>query len=64
MKAAKDDRLCVAVDCHIERVLGESKGCVSEAARRLGVHRRSLQRWLSGKRVSKMRSGELRRSRV
>jgi two-component system, response regulator RegA len=31
---------------HINRVLGDSCGNVSEAARRLGVHRRSLQRKL------------------
>lgn len=57
-----DDRLCVAVDRHIERVLAESDGCVSEAARRLGVHRRSLQRWRSGKGVVQMRTGDVRRA--
>lgn len=31
---------------HIHRVLGDAGGNVSEAARRLGVHRRSLQRKL------------------
>ncbi len=31
---------------HINRVLGDASGNVSEAARRLGVHRRSLQRKL------------------
>jgi two-component system response regulator RegA len=31
---------------HIHRVLGDSCGNISEAARRLGVHRRSLQRKL------------------
>jgi two-component system response regulator RegA len=32
---------------HIQRVLSESGGNISEAARRLGLHRRSLQRKLS-----------------
>lgn len=32
---------------HIQRVLQETDGNVSEAARRLGMHRRSLQRMLS-----------------
>jgi two-component system response regulator RegA len=32
---------------HLQRVLGECSGNVSEAARRLGLHRRSLQRKLS-----------------
>ncbi|HRB12042.1 MAG TPA: helix-turn-helix domain-containing protein, partial [Vicinamibacteria bacterium] len=32
---------------HIQRVLSDCEGNVSEAARRLGVHRRSLQRKLS-----------------
>jgi two-component system response regulator RegA len=31
---------------HINRVLSDSKGNVSEAARRLGIHRRTLQRKL------------------
>jgi len=31
---------------HIERVLADCRGNVSEAARRLGIHRRSLQRKL------------------
>lgn len=31
---------------HIQRVLADCAGCVSEAARRLGMHRRSLQRKL------------------
>ena len=31
---------------HIQRVLADSRGNVSEAARRLGIHRRSLQRKL------------------
>jgi len=31
---------------HIQRVLGDCGGNVSEAARRLGIHRRSLQRKL------------------
>jgi two-component system response regulator RegA len=31
---------------HIHRVLGDCEGNVSEAARRLGIHRRSLQRKL------------------
>lgn len=31
---------------HIHRVLAESDGNISEAARRLGIHRRSLQRKL------------------
>jgi two-component system response regulator RegA len=31
---------------HIQRVLGDSAGNISEAARRLGLHRRSLQRKL------------------
>lgn len=31
---------------YIRQVLAESRGNVSEAARRLGVHRRSLQRML------------------
>jgi two-component system response regulator RegA len=34
---------------HINRVLADSGGNVSEAARRLGMHRRSLQRKLSKK---------------
>lgn len=32
---------------HIQRVLADAQGNVSEAARRLGVHRRSLQRKLA-----------------
>jgi len=32
---------------HIQRVLGDCAGNVSEAARRLGIHRRSLQRKLA-----------------
>ena len=32
---------------HIQRILTESGGNISEAARRLGIHRRSLQRKLS-----------------
>lgn len=32
---------------HIQRVLGDCQGNVSEAARRLGLHRRSLQRKLN-----------------
>jgi two-component system response regulator RegA len=32
---------------HIQRVLGDCAGNVSEAARRLGIHRRSLQRTLA-----------------
>ncbi len=32
---------------HLQRVLAETKGNVSEAARRLGMHRRSLQRKLA-----------------
>ena len=32
---------------HIQRILTESRGNISEAARRLGIHRRSLQRKLS-----------------
>jgi two-component system response regulator RegA len=32
---------------HIQRVLAESSGNISEAARRLGLHRRTLQRKLS-----------------
>jgi len=31
---------------HINRVLGDCRGNISEAARRLGIHRRSLQRKL------------------
>lgn len=37
---------------HVQRVLDEADGNVSEAARRLGMHRRSLQRML-GKRPPK-----------
>ncbi len=36
---------------HIHKVLGESEGNVSEAARRLGMHRRTLQRKLRKKPV-------------
>lgn len=32
---------------HIQRVLDEAEGNISEAARRLGMHRRTLQRMLS-----------------
>jgi two-component system response regulator RegA len=32
---------------HISRVLADSGGNISEAARRLGLHRRSLQRKLA-----------------
>ena len=35
---------------HIQRVLGDCEGNLSEAARRLGMHRRSLQRKASRKR--------------
>jgi two-component system response regulator RegA len=31
---------------HIQRVLGDCDGNISETARRLGMHRRSLQRKL------------------
>jgi two-component system response regulator RegA len=34
---------------HINRVLADSGGNISEAARRLGMHRRSLQRKLAKK---------------
>ncbi|WP_298192820.1 helix-turn-helix domain-containing protein, partial [Metallibacterium sp.] len=32
---------------HIQRILGETGGNISEAARRLGMHRRTLQRKLA-----------------
>ena len=32
---------------HIQKVLGECKGNISETARRLGMHRRTLQRKLA-----------------
>ncbi|HOV59315.1 MAG TPA: helix-turn-helix domain-containing protein, partial [Rhodanobacteraceae bacterium] len=32
---------------HIQRILAESDGNISEAARRLGLHRRTLQRKLA-----------------
>ena len=32
---------------HIQRILGETEGNISEAARRLGMHRRTLQRKLA-----------------
>lgn len=38
---------------HIQRVLADTDGNVSEAARRLGVHRRSLQRKLAKKPTSR-----------
>jgi two-component system response regulator RegA len=38
---------------HIQRVLNDSEGNLSEAARRLGMHRRSLQRKASRKRPAK-----------
>ena len=38
---------------HIQRVLNDCEGNLSEAARRLGMHRRSLQRKASRKRPSK-----------
>jgi two-component system response regulator RegA len=31
---------------HLQRVLGDAEGNISEAARRLGMHRRTLQRKL------------------
>lgn len=52
-EAAPDDRdvpsLARVEWEHINRVLADSGGNVSEAARRLGMHRRSLQRKLSRK---------------
>ena len=38
---------------HINRVLGDSGGNISEAARRLGIHRRSLQRKLAKRPVKR-----------
>lgn len=38
---------------HIQRVLGDCEGNLSEAARRLGMHRRSLQRKAARKRPAK-----------
>lgn len=38
---------------HIQRVLGDCEGNLSEAARRLGMHRRSLQRKASRRRPAK-----------
>jgi two-component system response regulator RegA len=37
---------------HLQRVLAEEDGNVSRAARRLGMHRRTLQRKLSKKPLS------------
>jgi two-component system response regulator RegA len=42
---------------HIQRVLAESEGNISEAARRLGLHRRTLQRKLSKRPVRESGSG-------
>lgn len=39
--------LDVVIDRHIRRVLERCRGNRSEAARRLGMHRRSLQRRLN-----------------
>lgn len=52
--------LHVVVERHIRRVLHRCRGNRSEAARRLGVHRRSLQRWLSGKAPTKMATSDVR----
>jgi len=41
---------------HIQRVMTECEGNVSEAARRLGLHRRTLQRKLSKRPVREQRS--------
>ena len=38
---------------HIQRVLNDCEGNLSEAARRLGMHRRSLQRKAARKRPAK-----------
>lgn len=35
-----------AMDAHVERVLAECNGNISDAARRLGVQRSTVQRWL------------------
>ena len=40
---------------HIQRVLAECDGNISEAARRLGLHRRTLQRKLSKRPVREVR---------
>jgi len=43
--------LAQAMDAHIARVLADCSGNISEAARRLGLYRSSLQRRLSKRRV-------------
>lgn len=49
-EAPDDDRTAPSLDIveweHLQRVLAECSGNVSEAARRLGMHRRTLQRKL------------------
>ena len=45
-QAASTPSLARAEWEHIQRVLGDAAGNISEAARRLGLHRRSLQRKL------------------
>ncbi len=45
-RAGQPDTLDEAERRHIERILEETEGNVSEAARRLGLHRRTLQRKL------------------
>lgn len=39
------DILTDVMDAHAKKVLREEKGNLSETARRLGIHRRTLQRW-------------------
>lgn len=50
-EAPEDDNLAPSLDVveweHLQRVLSECGGNISEAARRLGMHRRTLQRKLS-----------------
>jgi ActR/RegA family two-component response regulator len=51
-----DTRLQTAIDRHIARVLDAADGNLSLAAKLLGMHRRSLQRYERRKRPSRRRS--------
>lgn len=40
-----------AMDAHMERVFAECNGNISETARRLGVERSTVQRWMKRRAV-------------
>ena len=52
---ATDARLQVVIDRHIARVIDAADGNLSLAAKLLGMHRRSLQRYARRKRPTRRR---------